>query len=41
MIPSIMAVENHDLTIEFIDGKRKRVKNYVLWKNVYTSRKWV
>ncbi len=36
MIPSIMAVGNHDLTIETVDGKRKRINDYILWKKMFT-----
>lgn len=36
MIPSIMAVGNHDLTIEMVDGKRKRINDYILWKKMFT-----
>lgn len=36
MIPSVMAVGNHDLTIETVDGKKKRINDYVLWKKMFT-----
>jgi len=36
IIPSIMAVGNHDLTIEFVDGKKKRINDYILWKKMFT-----
>lgn len=36
IIPSIMAVGNHDLTIEMVDGKRKRINDYILWKKMFT-----
>ncbi|MEG8947770.1 metallophosphoesterase family protein [Rosettibacter firmus] len=36
MIPSIMTVGNHDLTIELVDGKKKRINDYILWKKMFT-----
>ncbi len=36
MIPSIMAVGNHDLSIEYSDSKKKRINDYVLWKKMFT-----
>lgn len=36
IIPSIMAVGNHDLSYGIVDGKRKRINDYILWKKMFT-----